>query len=452
MCTPHVLAAPMPMNDAAMQVAAIDIVDHSPSTQAVKHISINAQKKRALPLEKRAPPVSPNDTPTTPKDDPATPKDGPSPAPTPNPTPPVQPPTTDPNPPATTDPKPPVTTDPKPPVTVDPKPPITPTTTTTTTTTRTTTSSEEETTTTTTRHSSSPNKPTGTNKPNPVAPGPHSSAPSVTFTSTSSTISPTATPEKASGTPILPIVLGSVLGGGVLIAAGVFFFLRFRKGRRFDRKRPLSFLAVSLDDPSGSDRHLSTSSGGALAGALAVARGGLDRDNDEIRYSPPTPIGAPNDRHSYSTSDNSGAALTWNPDDENASLVGGYGQQHNQQQYHQGEERDLLSDENGFRPPSESFVATSMMPLAQNDPRHQRFSGGRVQGAFSPEPEMRELTPGQLRVVGSPSPSHADVEPAQGARASLEVRSEGADVRSQHGSIRSNVSGKDPQTDELKYL
>ncbi|KAF9212845.1 hypothetical protein BGZ59_006252, partial [Podila verticillata] len=181
-------------------------------------------------------------------------------------------------------------------------------------------------------------------------------------------------------------------------------------------------------------------------------RGGLDRDNDEIRYSPPTPIGAPNDRHSYSTSDNSGAALTWNPDDENASLVGGYGQQHNQQQYHQGEERDLLSDENGFRPPSESFVATSMMPLAQNDPRHQRFSGGRVQGAFSPEPEMRELTPGQLRVVGSPSPSHADVEPAQGARASLEVRSEGADVRSQHGSIRSNVSGKDPQTDELKYL
>lgn len=33
MCTPHVLAAPMPINEAVMQVAAINIVDHSPSTQ-----------------------------------------------------------------------------------------------------------------------------------------------------------------------------------------------------------------------------------------------------------------------------------------------------------------------------------------------------------------------------------------------------------------------------------
>jgi len=32
-CTPHVLAAPMPINDAVMQVATINIVDHSPSTQ-----------------------------------------------------------------------------------------------------------------------------------------------------------------------------------------------------------------------------------------------------------------------------------------------------------------------------------------------------------------------------------------------------------------------------------
>lgn len=252
----------------------------------------------------------------------------------------------------------------------------------------------------------------------------------------------------------MPIVLGSVLGVGVLAAVGAFFFLRFRKGRRFDRKRPLSFLAVSLDDPSGSDRHLSTSSsGGALAGALAVARGELDRDNDEIRYSPPTPIGANNNRFSYQSSDNSGPAVTWNPDDENAALVGGYGQQ--QQHYHQ-EERDLLSDENGFRPPSESFVASSMMPLAANDPRHQRLSGRQQiqQGAFSPEPEMRELTPGQLRVVGgSPELSRSEVQPVQEARESLDVRPEG-DVRSQHGSIRSSASGKDkdPKSDDIMYL
>ncbi|KAG0091606.1 hypothetical protein BGZ92_000276 [Podila epicladia] len=439
----------MPINDATMQVAAINIVENSSSgpVQAVKYININTRKRRAL--DKRAPPVTGPDGPTP--DGPTTPNEEPNPPLTPKPTLPVDPPTTttDPKPPVTTDPKPPVTTDPKPPVTTDPQPPVTtdpkPPTTTSKTTSSSTSSEPEETT-----------SPTGSSKPNTGAPGHHSSAPIVPVTPTNSTISPTATPEKSSGAPILPIVLGSVLGVGVLIAAGAFFFIRFRKGRRFDRKRPLSFLAVSLDDPSGSDRHLSTSSsGGALAGALAIARGGLDRDNDEIRYSPPTPIGANNNRFSYQSSDNSGPAVTWNPDDENAALVGGYGQQQQQQHYHQQEERDLLSDENGFRPPSESFVASSMMPLAANDPRHQRFSSHQQvqQGGFSPEPEMRELTPGQLRVVGgSPELSRSEVQSIQGARESLDVRPEGADVRSQHGSIRSNVSGKDPKTDEIMYL
>ncbi|KAF9338284.1 hypothetical protein BG006_006626 [Podila minutissima] len=461
LCAPHVLAAPMPINDATMQVAAVNIVDNSSAdpAQAVKYININTQKRRAL--DKRAPPVAVPDGPTP--EGPTAPNVGPNPPMTPKPTPPVNPPTvtTDPKPPVTTDPKPPVTTDPKPPVTTDPKPPATtdpvPPTTTSKTTSSSTSSEAEETTSPT--KSTSNLRPTGSSKPKPGAPGPHSPAPSVPAITTNSAIPPTATPETSSGAPILPIVLGSVLGVGVLIAAGAFFFIRFRKGRRFDRKQPLSFLAVSLDDPSGSDRHLSTpSSGGALAGALAIARGGLDRDNDEIRYSPPTPIGANNNRFSYPSSDNSGPAVNWNPDDENAALVGGYGHQQQQQQqqhYHQQEERDLLSDENGFRPPSESFVASSMMPLAANDPRHQRSSGRQQaqQGAFSPEPEMRELTPGQLRVVGgSPELSRSEVQSVQGARESLDVRPEGADVRSQHGSIRSNVSGKDPKTDEIMYL
>ncbi|KAG0025686.1 hypothetical protein BGZ81_006966 [Podila clonocystis] len=451
LCAPQVLAAPMPISDGAIKDAAVNIVDNSSSdpTQAAKYININTRKRRAL--DKRAPPVFAPDAPIP--EGPTTPKEDPNPPVTPKPTPPVDPPTTtDPKPPVTTDPKPPVTTDPKPPVTTDPKPPVTtdpkpPATTTTTTSTST--SSQAEETTSSTKHTTP--KTTGPSKPNPGAPGHHSPAPPAPATTTNSTISPTTTPEKSSGAPILPIVLGSVLGVGVLIAVGAFFFLRFRKGRRFDRKRPLSFLAVSLDDPSGSDRHLSTSSsGGALAGALAVARGGLDRDNDEIRYSPPTPIGA-NNRFSYQSSDNSGPAVTWNPDDENAALVGGYGQQ----QHHHQEERDLLSDENGFRPPSESFVASSMMPLAANDPRHQRLSGRQQiqQGAFSPEPEMRELTPGQLRVVGgSPEMSRSEVQPVQGAHESLDVRPEGADVRSQHGSIRSNGSGKDPKSDDIMYL
>ncbi|KAG0318098.1 hypothetical protein BG000_004341 [Podila horticola] len=421
LCAPNVLAAPMPINDASIRVAAINIADNpSDSSQAVKYINVNARA-----LDKRAPPVTVPNGPTP--EGPTTPKEVPSPPVVPptttDPAPPV---TTDPKPPVTTDPKPPVTTDPKPPVTTDPKPPITtdpkPSPTPVKTTSSSTTSEAEETTS-STKHTTNP-KPTGPSKPNPGAPGPHTPVGPVTSTTTTtnSTIPPTATPEKSSGAPILPIVLGSVLGVGVLAAVGAFFFLRFRKGRRFDRKRPLSFLAVSLDDPSGSDRHLSTSSsGGALAGALAVARGELDRDNDEIRYSPPTPIGANNNRFSYQSSDNSGPAVTWNPDDENAALV-----------------------------------ASSMMPLAANDPRHQRLSGRQQiqQGAFSPEPEMRELTPGQLRVVGgSPELSRSEVQPVQEARESLDVRPEG-DVRSQHGSIRSSASGKDkdPKSDDIMYL
>ncbi|KAG0362884.1 hypothetical protein BC939DRAFT_453909 [Gamsiella multidivaricata] len=307
---------------------------------------------------------------------------------------------------ATTVDPPPTATTTEPPVTTT-DPPVTTTTTTTTTTTAKPTTTTAETHPTTTSSSSEPEptetstrtsatgrqttgRPTGTGGPvNPP------SSP----TTTNSTSPPTATPtngEKSSKPPVLPIVLGTVLGLGALIGAGVFFFFRFRKHRRFDSKRPLSFLALSLEDPAG----------GAEAGSSRAA--GTDAIYDanrpitsqpSLRYTPPAMAGVlGNSRFSYQTSSDRSSSTVgqfaqWSQDDENAALVGGPSRQqqimmteHGQDGYSDGrfngglhaQEHDLLSDDNGLqqrRPDSEqSFIATSMFPLAPNDPRRARYS------------------------------------------------------------------------------
>ncbi|KAG0045918.1 hypothetical protein BGZ83_008852, partial [Gryganskiella cystojenkinii] len=223
-------------------------------------------------------------------------------------------------------------------------------------------------------HTRSPSgKPTGPN--NPGGSQPSNSTATPTNTPTNGT-NPNDT-DKSSGPPILPIVLGTILGLGALIGAGVFFFFRFRKHRRFDSKRPLSFLALSMDDPSMSSTNHESAS----------ARGGSGMDGDlydvnrpitsqpSLRYTPPVMSGlfggageGHANRYSYqSSSEYSGATgaqfAQWSQDDENASLVGGRSQP-----------VDFADDLNpaGDRPVSEqSFVATSMVPMmALNSQRH----------------------------------------------------------------------------------
>lgn len=89
-------------------------------------------------------------------------------------------------------------------------------------------------------------------------------------------------------------------------------------------------------------------------------------------------------RYSYQSSEHSGATggqfAQWSQDDENAALVGGPSRQQQLMMTEQGEdgyparpgafshEHDLMAD------PDQAFVASSMMPLAGNSPRHTRYS------------------------------------------------------------------------------
>ncbi|KAF8947944.1 hypothetical protein BGZ47_007212 [Haplosporangium gracile] len=307
----------------------------------------------------------------------------------------------------------------------------------------TTTTSDADTATTTTSHPRQSRPPTGGN------PGTGSRGPTGVSTATS-TLSPTATPvnpEEPSKPSILPIVLGSVLGAGVLIGAAVFFFFRFRKHRRFDSKRPLSFLALSADDHT---------TGTESASARALGTDALYDANRPItsqpslRYTPPVMSGI--DRYSYQSSEHSGATggqfAQWSQDDENAALVGGPSRQQQLMMTEQGEdgyperaggyshEHDLMADSD------QAFVASSMMPLAGNDPRHTRYSQQQQQ------PETLEVRNVSHPSQTSPALSQRGVplqvlnpETEQGSPRSrpLSIHSQAASVLSvQNPSVRSD--------------
>ncbi|KAF9929595.1 hypothetical protein FBU30_001436 [Linnemannia zychae] len=294
--------------------------------------------------------------------------------------------TTDPPAQTTTTPDPPVTTTTTtttttkdPPVTTSTTPVVTTTTTTDppATTTTTTTSEDPETSTTSSsrsRQSHAPtNHPTGGGSKGP------SGAPTVTSTAT-----PTSTPSKtedSSKPPILPIVLGSVLGAGVLIGAAVFFFIRFRKHKRFDSKRPLSFLALSVDDPTGSE----SASARALGTDALYDTNRPITSQPSLRYTPP--VMSSIKRYSYQSSEHSGATggqfAQWSQDDENAALVGEPSRQQHLMIAEQGEDGyparfhddGVYPHDHGYMADQDqAFVASSMMPLAANDPRHTRYS------------------------------------------------------------------------------
>ncbi|KAF9550079.1 hypothetical protein EC957_001565 [Mortierella hygrophila] len=247
-----------------------------------------------------------------------------------------------------------------------------------TTTSSTTTTSDDDTATTTTSRSKQSHPTTGGGG----KPGAGSTGPTGVSTTTTSTLNPTATPvnpEESSKPSILPIILGSVLGVGALIGAGIFFFIRFRKHRRFDSKRPLSFLALSVDDHT---------TGTESASARALGTDGVYDSSRPItsqpslRYTPPVMSGI--DRYSYQSSEHSGATggqfAQWSQDDENAALVGGPSRQQQLMVAEQGEdgyparpgafshEHDLMADSD------QAFVASSMMPIAGNELRQPQYS------------------------------------------------------------------------------
>ncbi|KAI1299073.1 hypothetical protein EDD11_006493 [Mortierella claussenii] len=380
--------------------------------------------------------------------------------------------------PITTEAPPPVTTTAK--ETTPPSPPVT--------TPPSTTTKPRPTTTTTEEVAPSPpsssSEPTESSSRNPSKPTPHPSTgktaaptgpinpPSGAKTSTATpsptappTTPPTNTEGPSSGSKVLPIVLGTVLGLGALIGAGVFFFFRFRKNRRFDSKRPLSFLALSLDDPvGGSD---SASSRAAETDAIYDSNRPIT-SQPSLRYTPPLMAGimGSSGHYSYQSSEHSGATgaqfAQWSQDDENAALVGGPSRQqqitateHGEDSYGAGrapgggysQEYDLVANENGFqrqRPISEqSFVASSMLPLAPNDPLHARYN--RQTSVSTTEAEGRGLETAVAPHVGSPqlldTTEHVPLQPLNGAdivqersrsplQRPLSVRSQAASVLS----------------------
>ncbi|KAG0279455.1 hypothetical protein BGZ95_001158 [Linnemannia exigua] len=398
---------------AALCLGLISSSSHASPLPSITARAIQAAgARRALPwLEKRAPPAvilgpSPGGQPSE--------GGGGAGSTTTTPDPPVQTTTTTPPPVITT-----TTTDPAPITTTTTTKATIPTTTsevpvtttTTTTTSPTTTSSDDPGTTTTTTRSRSQQP-----RPSPDRPiGTGSKGPSV-VTSANSTPTPTTTPvnpDDSSKPSILPIVLGSVLGAGVLIGAAVFFFLRFKKHRRFDSKRPLSFLALSADDHS---------TGTESASARALGTDALYDSNRPItsqpslRYTPPVMSGI--NRYSYQSSEHSGATggqfAQWSQDDENAALVGGPSRQQQLLMTEQGEDGyparfhdgGVYSHEHVPIGDSEQpFVASSMMPFARNEPRHARYS----QQQSQLQPETLEVRNVSNPPEASPALSHRGV-------------------------------------------
>ncbi|KAI8349488.1 hypothetical protein B0O80DRAFT_428908 [Mortierella sp. GBAus27b] len=290
---------------------------------------------------------------------------------------------------------PPITTPPitTPPITTPPvtTPPVTtPPITTQPPTTRPPTSSDEETT--SERKTSKPtDRPTG-----------KSSHPggSTTTTQQSATSPPGPTPtsdEQSSSPSVVPIVVGVIVGVGALVGAGLFFFFRFRKSRRFDSKRPLSFLALSLDDPSGRSESPST----RAAGTDAIYDPSRPiTPQPPLSYNPPVMSGllGSTSRFSYqSPSEHSGSVggpyiAQWGQDEENTALVG---------------EHELHSEK--------PFVASSMMHIGPNDPLHFRYSHQQEEGS----PGMLQENP-PLRAVNADAPTsplNVHANPVQGSSA-----------------------------------
>ncbi|KAF9104953.1 hypothetical protein BGX27_009864 [Mortierella sp. AM989] len=250
----------------------------------------------------------------------------------------------------------------------------------TTTSTSETTTSSSRTSKTTSKRPGGPADPTGpTNKPTSTA-------------TSNSTTPPTPTPsnsDESSKVPLLPIILGSVLGFGALVGAGVFFFLRFRKNRRFDSKRPLSFLALSLEDPTGGP----DSGSSRASGSEAIYDSNRPiTSQPSLRYTPPVMSGIRgNSRASFHSSEISGATTgqyaQWSQDDENSALVGGPTRQQQIMIADQAEggyparfSGGVYSQEQSLGS-EQSFVASSMLPLAPNDPNAGRYSRQQQQTA-----------------------------------------------------------------------
>ncbi|KAG9073170.1 hypothetical protein KI688_000957 [Linnemannia hyalina] len=309
----------------------------------------------------------------------------------------------------------------------------------------TTTTSDDDTATTTTSHSKQSHPTTGGGGGKP---GAGSTGPTGVSTTTTSTLTPTTTPvnpEESSKPSILPIVLGSVLGVGALIGAGIFFFIRFRKHRRFDSKRPLSFLALSVDDHT-------TGTESASARAL-----GTDAHYDSnrpitsqpsLRYTPPVMSGI--DRYSYQSSEHSGATggqfAQWSQDDENAALVGGPSRQQQLMVGEQGEdgyparpgafshEHDLMADSD------QAFVASSMMPIAGNELRQPQYSQQQQQQQQPETLEVRNVShPSQT----SPALSQRGV-PLQVLNPEAEMGSPRSRPLSVHSEAASVLSVRNP--------
>ncbi|KAF9429285.1 hypothetical protein BGZ76_001547, partial [Entomortierella beljakovae] len=218
--------------------------------------------------------------------------------------------------------------------------------------------------------------------------------------SSSSAISatPTASSTDESKSSILPIVLGSVIGIVVLIAIAVFFYIWIRKNRRYSSREPLGFMAVSLDDGSdaapGSDAVNATNSRASFTHSLPVMSGILGSKN----------------RNSYQSSEYSGSTAAqfaqWSQDDENASLVGGTSMQQRVKQDDTAypprlpggilsQEHDLISNDGSQRPRSilnQPFVASSMIPLAPNDPLTARYSRQQQQSNLGLEQQENIIT------------------------------------------------------------
>ncbi|KAG0239224.1 hypothetical protein BGW41_007840 [Actinomortierella wolfii] len=271
-------------------------------------------------------------------------------------------------------------------------------------------SSEEETTTTSRRvptRSHQPTRPTN----NPPGGPPPGQGPNTTVTP-----SPSGTPsgngDDDSKPPLLPIILGSVIGGVILISAAAFFIWRWRKSRRFDSKRPLSFVSLPTD-MQDVDYETAQKNGGS--GRPLTAQ-------PSLRYTPPDETNAfaalarnsggmgpvsEEYRSSFHHSDHSSNVDPYLMDDENTRLVtardgvrsaspyppaqrdsedaygligmrggiGGGGASPHRQGSAALIGPGMDDDVYLHRPPSnQSFVATSMVPVAHDDPIHTRYS------------------------------------------------------------------------------
>ncbi|KAF9972699.1 hypothetical protein BGZ73_004168 [Actinomortierella ambigua] len=332
---------------------------------------------------------------------------------------------------------------------------ITTTTTTTTTTSSSSSSSSEEETSTSSRRSRTQQTTRPTNPPVHPPGG---------RTSITTTISPTATPpanDDDNKPPLLPILLGSIIGGVILLSAAAFFIWRWRKSRRFDSKRPLSFVSLPTDmqdvdfDSSAAASHRNSTgrpltsqpslrytppdSGNTFA-ALARSIGSVAGGAAAGGAVAGTPmINSAEYRSSFHPSDHSSTVDPYMMDDENTRLVTARDGVHSASPYPTEDAYGMMSMQRGtgapqgamahrqgsgaligpgmdddlylHRPAStQSFVATSMVRPAYDDPIHTRYSRTVNEArSSSPHPSTHESV--GAPAAGSPLVQHASASP-----------------------------------------